>query len=316
MHFQTIYSTVRATRGIKTPEETTSRKGGFVALIKKIFGNLPWFEYVWYAVFVVAGILCLSLFKFSPILLVSVISLYVYMIASNLQARGNIIGLYFALISSGIYVTVCFFTRVWGEVIANCLIYIPLSVIALVKWEKLSSSETQNELKVTKFGVEEWWFTIGFIGTGAIALGLFLDKVLGQSFALINSFSIFISLAGDFARNNGKREAWLLYNISNVLAVVLWVLVSIGDSWETVPYIISAFAGLFNSIIGMIEWQKLLQKNHATSGTYLASKERVKINNVIRLRRQMQKFKWTKSSDEGWIKRQSNYKNVRPKHDD
>ena len=313
MHFQTIYSTVRATRGIKTTSETT-KTGGFVAFCKKIFGNLPWYEYVWYAVFLVAGVLCLSLFKFSPILLSAVISLYVYMIASNLQARGVKIGLYFSLASSGIYVAVCILTHVWGEVLANCLIYIPLTVIALVKWNKLSSEETQNELKVTKYGIEEWWFTIGFVGTGAISLGLFLDKVLGQSYALINAFSIFISLSGDFARNNGKREAWLLYVISNIIAVVLWIFVSSGDGWGTIPYIISSFAGLFNSVIGIVEWQKLLGKNHETTGEYLAYKERKKIERIIRLRRQMRNLSWSAKTDENWQERYKNYKKVKPRH--
>lgn len=313
MHFQTIYSTVRATRGIKKPEETTNR-GGFVAFVNKLFGNLPWYEYVWYAVFVVAGILCLSLFKFSAILLVSVISLYVYMIASNLQARGSIIGLYFSIASTGIYVAVCIVTRVWGEVISNVLIYLPLTIIALVKWNKLATTESQNELKVTKFGLSDWWFTIGFVGTFSIASGIFLDKVMGQSYATINAFSIYISLAGDFARNNGKREAWLLYMISNILAVVLWVLVSVGQDWSTIPYIVSSFAGLFNSIIGMIEWQKLLQKNHKTTGDYLAKANRKKVNSIIRLRRQMQNLKWVASTDENWKNRYKNYKKVRPRH--
>ena len=301
MHFQTIYSTVRATRGIQSPKETTN-KGGFVAFVKKVFGNLPWYEYVWYGVFVVAGILCLTLFPYSPLLLVSVISLYVYMVASNLEARGMKAGLYVSLLSTGIYVAVCIITHVWGEVISNLLIYVPLCIIAIFKWNRLQSDDGRNELKVSSFGLIDWWFNIAFIGAGTIGLGLFLQKVMDQSYAYINALLIFFSLAGTFARNNGKREVWLFYILSDVLSVVLWVLISKEDGWDTIPYIVSSVSSLFNSIIGIIEWRKLRLKNHETVGNYLAVK-RKRVTNIIKLRRQFQNLHWTLVSDENWKKR-------------
>ena len=301
MHFTTIYSTVRATRGITTTKEATP-KGGFAAFAKKLFGNLPWYEYVWYGVFILAGILCLSLFPFTPTLLVSVISLYIYMVACNLEARGMRAGLYISLLSMAIYVAVCIITHVWGEVISNLLVYIPLTVIAIFKWGRLQSEDGQSELKVSSFGIVDWWFTLSFIGAGTIALGLFLQKVMGQNYAYINSLMIMFSLAFTFARNNGKMEVWAFSLISDALCVVLWVLVSKEDGWSTIPYIISSVSSLFNSIIGIIEWRKLLKKNKAPIGNYLAVK-RVKITNIIKLRRKLQNMHWTLSSDEGWKKR-------------
>lgn len=309
----TIYSTARSTRGVRAQEATS--QSGFVAFIKKAFGDLPWYEYLWYCIFIVVGILCLALLKFTPTLLITVLSLYVYMVASNLTARGKLGGLIVATFSSTVYVVVCFFTRVWGEVIANILIYIPLNIYAIFKWKSLKSQNDnhENTLAVTKMSFNDWWFYLSFIGVGGLGLGLFLQEVMHQNWAILNAFSIFISLGGDFARNNGKREVWWFYLVSNILFFTMWVLVSSGDGWDTIPYSISAVASIFNSIIGMIEWQKLLQKNQLTTGYYL-SHNRPKINSIVRLRRQMQHFVWKSECDANWQNRHQNYQTIKPTH--
>ena len=311
----TIYSTMNATRGIVRPNEATRKDSGFLRILKKVFGDLDWYGYVWYTTFFLAGAACFVVFKFNWILLATVLSLYVYLFASNLTARGLVAGLYVGIVSSLAYTVMCVITGVWGEVIANCALYIPLSVLAVFKWKNLKSANDNHEktLAVTSIGLSEWWFYLSFMLAGTIGLGLFLSKVLHQGTAYVNAATIFLYIAGAFARNNGKREVWLFYIVGDITGIVLWLLVAMQGDWSTFPFCLSSISSFFNSIIGMIEWTRLYKKNQETRGIYLATQRR-KVTKVIKVKRKFRNLSWTLATDECWQKRNKDFSKIFPHH--
>ena len=313
---KTIYVQLNPTKGVKTPKEATAISGRFW-LIKKLFHVLSWYELIWYAVFIISGVLCLTLIPFSFTLLTTVLSLFIYMFALNFIARGKLIGLFISIFSSLIYITICILTDVWGEVITNVLIYIPMDIWAIYNWRKLKSDDAdpkKQTLAVTRSCISDWWFYLSFSLLGTIGLGLFLRDVLHQTHAFLNSSSIFFALSGTFLRNNGKIESWYFNLISDGLMVALWIYVSFDIGFSTIPYALSSLCSMFSSGIGLIVWEKLYKRNLSTTGEYLA-KSRKKINNIIVLKRQMQNLKWKSASDENWhercsIKKQNNKENT------
>lgn len=295
-----IFATARATRGIKRPNEA-NQVGGFVGFIKKVFGDLSWYEYLWYAMFFSAGALCFAFLEFELMLLFTVISFYIYLVADNLTARGLTIGLFVSILSGSVYTTLCVFNGVWGEVIANICIYIPLDVWAIFKWRNLKSENDNHEktLAVTKMSFTEWWFYLSFWGVGTIALGMFLTTVLNQSTGYLNAACIFVYLAGQLSRNQGKREMWFFYFAGDIISIVMWIQIVTDDGWNTFPFFISTISSLSNSVIGFIKWQQLLSKNQKTTGHYLAH-QRKRIVKIIRLRHRFKNLVWKKETDEHW----------------
>ena len=109
------------------------------------------FELFWYPTFILGGILCLVLLPIDFELVLCVTQLFLCMTASNLAARGNRWGLFLSSISMSMYVYVSFINQVWGEVIINAALYIPLEIHGFFKWKQASDGNASNLLVINKF---------------------------------------------------------------------------------------------------------------------------------------------------------------------
>ena len=125
-----IFGTSASTRGayyhsmrLQRSEDPEANRAEILLALKRT----SWFERLWYPIFFLAGVLCLIFIR--PItfeLCFSVASFWLYMFANNLLARGKFAGLLLSITSASLYTVVSFFAKVYGEVLINLLLYIPL----------------------------------------------------------------------------------------------------------------------------------------------------------------------------------------------
>ena len=258
-----------------------------------------WFERLWYPIFLLAGVFCLIFIRpFNFELCFSVLSLWLYMFANNLIARGKLTGIIISIISASLYTVVSFFAKVYGEVLINILLYIPLDIIALITFKKNKDKNT-NEVSIKKLNIKGWLLTIFLTVVGAGIIFVILYFLPGQVYPLLNALSIAFFLTALIIRNLRFKEFWWFNMLGNIVTITLWVIVSMAgtDMLYGLPVALSSLAALCNNVYGIIMWQSIYRKEKTHGGIYV--KRVVKINKVIKLRRRYNKaMNWNKEVEE------------------
>lgn len=292
-----VYGTSSATRGasygnmsLGSTENQTSKRNEIIMALKKT----SLFEKIWYPTFIVLAILCLALIR--PItfeLCFAVISLILYMVANNLLAKGKFVGLIISIISATLYVVVSFFAKVYGEVIINIALYIPLDIVALITFKK-NIDQKSGELEVKSLSAVGW-FT--FIGLSILLTGvvyILLTFIPGQIYPFLNATSIVFFLVALILRNMRLREFWWFNLVGNFITIVLWLLVatSSADLLFSLPFTLSSLAAFCNNIYGIWMWKKIY-RNAKVNGSIYIKTNKVKVKNIIKVRRRYQQsLKW------------------------
>lgn len=291
-----VYGTSSATRGAfygnmsLGSNENISKREEIILALKKT----SLFERIWYPVFIILAILCLAFIR--PItfeLCFAVLSLLLYMVANNLLAKGKFLGLIISIISASLYVVVSFFAKVYGEVIINVALYIPLDIVALITFKK-NTDQKSGELEIKSLSVIGW---LTFAGLSILLTGvvyILLTFIPGQIYPFLNATSIVFFLVALILRNMRLREFWWFNLIGNLVTIVLWILVSTSSTelLFSLPFTLSSLAAFCNNIYGIWMWKKIYRNAHIKGGVYIKT-NKVKVKNIIKVRRRYQKsLKW------------------------
>lgn len=251
------------------------------------------FELFWYPTFIIGGIICLLFIRPLDLeLVLCVLSLYLCMTANNLVARGFRWGLILSTLNMVIYSYICLSNQVWGELIINVAMYIPLEIMGFIKWKE-STTDSGMISDVNKLTVKGHLATWG--STLALTLSIFaiLHFGLHQSFAIFNALSIASCLVGNVIRNHRYIEAWLMYIICNLAGIALWLseafLSGAVVSLSVLPLVLSYTSTLTNDFNGWAIWEIMYRKDNKTLSAHLA-KRKVKISRIAKLKRDYQKF--------------------------
>jgi len=223
------------------------------------------------------------------------------MIANNLVARGKRVGLLISTVAMVIYSYVSFVNQVWGEVIINVAMYIPLEIMGFIRWKK------DNEKEVEAMPIVKKCTPLGYLALGgmlvALTLGIWaiLEFGLGQRFAIFNAIGIAACILGGQARNHKYIETWLLYIIANLGSIALWCCTAfIGDgtgmTLSVLPIILSYSSTLTNDFNGWVIWEIMYKKCNKKSGVYLA-KRNVKLLNIAKIKNKYKSFTCRETSD-------------------
>ena len=285
-------------RNVRMGERERSLRRSQLILAAKRFG---WFELIWYPVFILGGLLSLILIPFSFELLFSVLNLFTYMLANNLVARGKRVGLLISTVAMMVYSYVSFINQVWGEVIINVLMYIPLEIMGFIRWKKDNEKQSQSMDIVKKAN------PLGLVGilTALCALTAAIWAILHfglkQNFAIFNALSIAACILGGQTRNHKYIETWLLYIIANLGSITLWCCTAfIGDgsgaSLAVLPIILSYSSTLTNDFNGWIIWEILYKKCNKKESILLA-KRQVNLSKISTIRHKYMSYTCRETSD-------------------
>ncbi len=262
------------------------------------------FEFFWYPTFLILGLLCLILVPIATslntagvlLLVFSVLSLWLSMTGNNLTAKGYRTGMLICTINMIIYVGISFYQKVWGEVIINALIYIPLEIYGFFKWKKneelINATGKRNE-DVYKMNGKEWLIYGSLLVVLTVVVWALLQFVLKQSYAIFNAISIAGCIVGDLARNKRFFETWYFFMVCNIGGIILWALQIFGGGGDVtfaiLPTMISFLATLSNNFNGLYIWNYLHNKTCRNGGVYLA-KRKVSIQKIAKIKRTFKKM--------------------------
>ena len=289
-----IFGKSDATRGKNADDVKFDIQVRQKAAIRNAITRASLFEKIWYIVFIIAGLLSLIFVRpFTFTLAFAVVSLYLNMVSNNLTANGNKYGILIAILSSILYCIDCFVFKIYGELLVNILLYIPIYVVSFISFNKNTNTENENDQFLEVKRMKLWQVLVSVLAllVGAFALYLILE-LIGSAFALVNSISIVAFLVAMIVRVFRYMEFWWFDLLGSIAGVVLWVMASTSDL-SSLPFIISTLSSILNSIYGFVVWKRLYRKSLASKGILL-NHHGVKISKIIKIRRRYQKLYFDK----------------------
>ena len=246
------------------------------------------FRFWWYLLTALATIVNMIIFPESWL---ASIEIFILMLNIDFLCRGKVIGIYFGIIDCVFYIVVCALSGLWGEAIRMMAINIPLNIVAIVSWTKNIKSKNNNTNKeksstidIRKMVPKSYLLYMSILVVSCVG-GYFLLGALGTSSLIISSISFGVGIVFKLLSSFRYKEAYYWALISCIIGTALWVsMIFIEGPQTTIAPTIMYVANLADAVYGLIFWNGLYREKNINGGKLLA-KRKVKIKNIIKLRR-------------------------------
>ena len=178
-----------------------------------------------------------------------------------LVAKGSIWNYLFGLVNVTMYAYISYKTSVYGDAALNALYYLPMQFIGWWQWRKRGAAMSESEGKDVQVKARRFtWRQRAILAAGCtiavIAVG-FLLRYLNDPQPFKDSTTTVLSIVAQALMALAFMEQWVLWIITNIVSVVMWVVfLSKGEPHAAVMVIMWSFY-LLNSINGLRVWLRL-----------------------------------------------------------
>ena len=180
-----------------------------------------------------------------------------------LVAKGSIWNYLFGLVNVSMYAYISYKASLYGDAGLNALYYLPMQFIGWWQWRKRGAAVSESEagaegpqVKARRFN----WSQRIVLAAGcmiAVVAGGFLLRYLGDPQPFKDSTTTVLSIVAQALMALAFMEQWVLWIITNIVSVVMWVVcVTRGEAHAAVMVIMWTFY-LLNSVNGLRVWLKL-----------------------------------------------------------
>ena len=237
--------------------------------IKSFFSDWTLFEKCWLAISSVAMIGLSVVLGDAPLALLSGLA---GIISVVLCAKGKIQNYAFGMFQAITYAYICYQSKIYGEVMYNILM-VPMIIIGFITWKRNMTNDGK-EVKARNLTPKGWAILI-LCTVASIAAYSLLLRILGGSYALVDSSSTVLSIIATILMLARYSEQWIMWVLVNVVSVVLWAMALANGDMGSATLIIMWIAYLFNSVYGYINWRKMARKvMESSSPSAAATSER------------------------------------------
>lgn len=176
----------------------------------------------------------------------AVISSVLYVI---LATKNNIFCWFFALVSSGLYMYICFDFQLYIESGLQ-LFYFAMAIIGWVFWSR--SNDVGPAIQTWSYGLHT--LNIAISGICTFLLGYFFATYTDQASPYVDAFTTCFSLAATYMVTKRILENWIYWIIIDLISIFLYS--------ERELYLTSILYLLFTllAVIGFMSWQKKLKR--------------------------------------------------------
>ena len=180
-----------------------------------------------------------------------------------LVAKGSIWNYLFGLVNVSMYAYISYKASLYGDAGLNALYYLPMQFIGWWQWRKRGAAMSESEaggngvqVKARRFT----WRQRAFLAAGcilAVVAGGFVLEHFGDPQPFKDSTTTVLSIVAQALMALAFMEQWVLWIITNIVSVVMWVVcVMRGEAHAAVMVIMWSFY-LMNSINGLRVWMRL-----------------------------------------------------------
>lgn len=185
-----------------------------------------------------------------------------------LVAKGSIWNYAFGLVNVSLYAWISYKASLYGDAALNFLYYLPMQFIGWWQWRKRgaavsladarrSGGEEDVRVKASSLSVKQRVVLAAGCISAIVAFG-FILKYLGDPQPFKDSTTTILSIVAQALMALAFMEQWILWIITNVVSVVMWLIcLSRGESHAAVMVIMWMFY-LLNSLNGLRVWRTKL----------------------------------------------------------
>ncbi len=217
-----------------------------------------------------------NIFPISLITVIAVLNIISFMLTDNVNflgiassitgvicvvmtAKGHISCYFFGLINIISYIIIAFGASLYGEVMLNCLYYLPMQFIGFYLWKK-NSSKKKKIVKAQKMVKKEMLIWLLIIIIGIIGYGYILNSLNGNQ-PIIDSTTTILSVVAMLLSVRRFKQQWLLWVVVDVVSIYMWAVSLLSGGANSLVIVIMWAGYLVNAIYGYYNWNKLEQKN-------------------------------------------------------
>ncbi|HGO5824124.1 TPA: nicotinamide riboside transporter PnuC [Mannheimia haemolytica] len=232
-------------------------------LKQEFFGGWTRFEASWLMLFLTIQI---AIFIYQPDSWIATIAAITGILCVVFVGKGKISNYLFGLISVSLYAYISYTFQLYGEMMLNLLVYVPVQFIGFYFWRKNMTSENT----VNNAGVEEviakaltakQWVIVAITTIIGTFLYIELLKYLGSALAILDGATVVISIVAQILMVLRYREQWALWIIVNMMTIALWTAMYFQNGETSLPLLVMYVMYLCNSIYGYYNWIKLHRKH-------------------------------------------------------
>ena len=180
-----------------------------------------------------------------------------------LVAKGSIWNYLFGLVNVSLYAYISYEASLYGDAGLNALYYLPMQFIGWWQWRKRGAAVSEAEadgrgvqVKARRFNFGQRILLASGCAAAVVATG-FLLQYLGDPQPFKDSTTTVLSIVAQALMALAFMEQWVLWIITNIVSVVMWVVcVARGEAHAAVMVIMWSFY-LLNSINGLRVWLRL-----------------------------------------------------------
>ena len=184
-----------------------------------------------------------------------------------LVAKGSIWNYLFGIVNVSMYAYISYKAALYGDAALNALYYVPMQFIGWWQWRRRGAAVSAGEsadgsvqVQARRFDWRQRAVLFACCAIAVIGVG-FLLKHFGDPQPFKDSTTTVLSVVAQALMALAFMEQWVLWIITNVVSVVMWVVcVSRGEPHASVMVIMWSFY-LLNSINGLRVWLKLSNKS-------------------------------------------------------
>ncbi|AAU36800.1 MULTISPECIES: nicotinamide riboside transporter PnuC [Basfia] len=235
------------------------------SLKDEFFGGWTKFEAFWLILFLAIQI---GLFIYQPDSWIATIAAITGIICVVFVGKGKISNYLFGFISVSLYAYTSYTFKLYGEMMLNLLVYVPVQFIGFFMWRKhMTNKNTLNtagveEVIAKALTAKQWVLVILAAGLVTYAYIEWL-RHLGSALPALDGVTVGVSIVAQVLMILRYREQWSLWIIVNILTISLWVGMYLENGETSLPLLTMYIMYLCNSIYGYYNWTQLVKKHQA-----------------------------------------------------
>lgn len=180
-----------------------------------------------------------------------------------LVAKGSIWNYLFGLVNVSMYAYISYKASLYGDAALNALYYLPMQFIGWWQWRRRGAAVSEAEaggksvqVKARRFSWNQRIALALGCMAAVVAVGFVLQH-FGDPQPFKDSTTTVLSIVAQALMALAFMEQWVLWIITNIVSVVMWVVcVTRGEAHAGVMVIMWSFY-LLNSINGLRVWMRL-----------------------------------------------------------
>lgn len=233
-------------------------------LKQELFSGWTKFEAGWLLLFLAIQI---GIFIIQPDSWIATIAAITGILCVVFVGKGKISNYFFGLISVSLYAYISYTFKLYGEMMLNLLVYVPVQFIGFYFWRKnMTNKNTVNtagasEVIAKALNAKQWGILaiVTVIGTFSY---IELLKYLGSALAVLDGATVVISIVAQVLMIMRYREQWALWIIVNIMTISLWAVMYFQNGETSTPLLVMYMMYLCNSIYGYYNWIQLEKRHH------------------------------------------------------